>query len=293
MRRALERLASRSRCAGDDMRAQADVAGWLIAEFDTTIDRLPQSFDRAATKAAAAAILARVADRSGRRTCARSVPDLRAGRSTADCRAAGDRVDEAARVGRVRRLRSRDRRSSAQAVAARPGPSSPRCGALDDRLRPSCWAARRSRDRSASEFSEDGDLDAAVTGLAASGSGLESVRTVSQPKSHYRRIPMARFKLFIEYAGTKYSGWQIQKNARTVQGELTRVIADVTGAEAIRAVRLRADRRGRARARAGRASRHHHRHSRRDAAPPDQRRAAERYPPPESRAGAAKVSRAA
>jgi tRNA pseudouridine38-40 synthase len=40
---------------------------------------------------------------------------------------------------------------------------------------------------------------------------------------------MARFKLFIEYAGTKYSGWQIQKNARTVQGELTRIIADTTG----------------------------------------------------------------
>ncbi len=40
---------------------------------------------------------------------------------------------------------------------------------------------------------------------------------------------MARFKLLIEYAGTKYSGWQIQKNARTVQGELTRVIGDVTG----------------------------------------------------------------
>ncbi len=39
---------------------------------------------------------------------------------------------------------------------------------------------------------------------------------------------MARFKLFIEYAGTKYSGWQIQNNARTVQGELTRVIADIT-----------------------------------------------------------------
>ena len=40
---------------------------------------------------------------------------------------------------------------------------------------------------------------------------------------------MARFKLCIEYAGTRYSGWQIQKNARTVQGELTRVIAEVTG----------------------------------------------------------------
>ena len=40
---------------------------------------------------------------------------------------------------------------------------------------------------------------------------------------------MARFKVFIEYAGTKYSGWQIQNNARTIQGELTRVIAEVTG----------------------------------------------------------------
>ena len=40
---------------------------------------------------------------------------------------------------------------------------------------------------------------------------------------------MARFKVFIEYAGTKYSGWQIQKNARTVQGEIARVVAEVTG----------------------------------------------------------------
>jgi tRNA pseudouridine38-40 synthase len=38
-----------------------------------------------------------------------------------------------------------------------------------------------------------------------------------------------RFKLTIEYAGTRYSGWQIQKNARTIQGELSRVIADVAG----------------------------------------------------------------
>ncbi|MDP2207829.1 MAG: tRNA pseudouridine(38-40) synthase TruA [Bacteroidota bacterium] len=29
---------------------------------------------------------------------------------------------------------------------------------------------------------------------------------------------MARFKLYIEYEGTRYSGWQMQKNARTVQG---------------------------------------------------------------------------
>ncbi|MBX2990460.1 MAG: tRNA pseudouridine(38-40) synthase TruA [Bacteroidetes bacterium] len=31
---------------------------------------------------------------------------------------------------------------------------------------------------------------------------------------------MPRFKLYIEYEGTRYSGWQVQKNARTVQGDL-------------------------------------------------------------------------
>lgn len=31
---------------------------------------------------------------------------------------------------------------------------------------------------------------------------------------------MSRFKLYIEYEGTRYSGWQIQKNARTVQGDI-------------------------------------------------------------------------
>jgi tRNA pseudouridine38-40 synthase len=39
---------------------------------------------------------------------------------------------------------------------------------------------------------------------------------------------MPRFKLVVEYAGTRYSGWQIQKNARTVAGELERAIADAT-----------------------------------------------------------------
>jgi tRNA pseudouridine38-40 synthase len=38
-----------------------------------------------------------------------------------------------------------------------------------------------------------------------------------------------RFKLTIEYAGTRYSGWQIQKNARTVQGELDRAVYEATG----------------------------------------------------------------
>lgn len=41
-----------------------------------------------------------------------------------------------------------------------------------------------------------------------------------------------RLKLTIEYAGTRYSGWQIQKNARTIQGELERAIREVTGVDA-------------------------------------------------------------
>ncbi|HLG59520.1 MAG TPA: tRNA pseudouridine(38-40) synthase TruA [Vicinamibacterales bacterium] len=38
-----------------------------------------------------------------------------------------------------------------------------------------------------------------------------------------------RLKLTIEYAGTRYSGWQIQKNAKTVQGEIERAIKTATG----------------------------------------------------------------
>ncbi len=40
---------------------------------------------------------------------------------------------------------------------------------------------------------------------------------------------MPRLKLTIEYAGTRYSGWQIQKNARTVQGEIDRAVRTTTG----------------------------------------------------------------
>ncbi len=35
---------------------------------------------------------------------------------------------------------------------------------------------------------------------------------------------MARFRLDLEYVGTRYSGWQVQKNARTVQGALHEAI---------------------------------------------------------------------
>jgi tRNA pseudouridine38-40 synthase len=40
---------------------------------------------------------------------------------------------------------------------------------------------------------------------------------------------LPRYKLTIEYAGTRYSGWQIQQNARTIQGEIDRAVREVTG----------------------------------------------------------------
>jgi len=43
------------------------------------------------------------------------------------------------------------------------------------------------------------------------------------------RGAVPRFKLTVEYAGTRYSGWQIQKNARTIQGEIDRAVRTVTG----------------------------------------------------------------
>jgi tRNA pseudouridine38-40 synthase len=43
---------------------------------------------------------------------------------------------------------------------------------------------------------------------------------------------MPRFRLTIEYAGTRYSGWQIQKNARTVQGAIEQALREVCGPRA-------------------------------------------------------------
>ena len=40
---------------------------------------------------------------------------------------------------------------------------------------------------------------------------------------------MARYKLTLEYDGTSYSGWQTQKNARSVQGTLIRAAQEIFG----------------------------------------------------------------
>ena len=62
---------------------------------------------------------------------------------------------------------------------------------------------------------------------------------------------MPRYRLTLEYAGTRYSGWQIQKNARTVQGELHRALGTRARRPAVRDLRLRPHRRRRPRARSG------------------------------------------
>lgn len=38
---------------------------------------------------------------------------------------------------------------------------------------------------------------------------------------------MARYKLTLEYEGTRYSGWQIQKNSKTVQGKILEAVKTV------------------------------------------------------------------
>jgi tRNA pseudouridine38-40 synthase len=49
-----------------------------------------------------------------------------------------------------------------------------------------------------------------------------------QTKTNKQKI-FSRFKLILEYEGTRYSGWQKQQNARTVQGELIKACEQIFG----------------------------------------------------------------
>ena len=42
---------------------------------------------------------------------------------------------------------------------------------------------------------------------------------------------MTTFKILLEYDGTRYSGWQDQKNARTIMGELKKAAREIFGGE--------------------------------------------------------------
>ena len=104
---------------------------------------------------------------------------------------------------------------------------------------------------------------------------------------------MPRFKLVIEYAGTRYSGWQIQKNARTVQGEIDRAIREVAGATRVRALRRRAaPTPACTRSRRSRISKLYTTLPPESLQPPHQRRAAGRHPHPDDRQGATSLPRA-
>src|SRR5579862_2576407 len=47
----------------------------------------------------------------------------------------------------------------------------------------------------------------------------------------HNRRSMRTFKLTLEYDGSRFSGWQTQVNARTVQGELQRAADELFGVE--------------------------------------------------------------
>ena len=50
-----------------------------------------------------------------------------------------------------------------------------------------------------------------------------------QKINYSERNDFSRFKLYIEYEGTRYSGWQRQENAKTIQGTISQVARVIFG----------------------------------------------------------------
>jgi tRNA pseudouridine38-40 synthase len=50
-----------------------------------------------------------------------------------------------------------------------------------------------------------------------------------QKRQSSNKKSFSRFKLFIEYEGTRYSGWQKQENAKTIQGTIVKVAGEIFG----------------------------------------------------------------
>jgi len=55
----------------------------------------------------------------------------------------------------------------------------------------------------------------------------------SRSQNNFSTRSFSRFKLYIEYEGTRYSGWQKQPNARTIQGELIKSCEKIFGKDFI------------------------------------------------------------
>ena len=56
-----------------------------------------------------------------------------------------------------------------------------------------------------------------------------SDKNYHQKKSYSDKKVFSRFKLFIEYEGTRYSGWQKQENAKTIQGTIVKSAREIFG----------------------------------------------------------------
>jgi tRNA pseudouridine38-40 synthase len=56
-----------------------------------------------------------------------------------------------------------------------------------------------------------------------------SNKNYHQKKSYSDKKAFSRFKLFIEYEGTRYSGWQKQENAKTIQGTIVKAANEIFG----------------------------------------------------------------
>ena len=56
-----------------------------------------------------------------------------------------------------------------------------------------------------------------------------SDKNYHQKKSYSDKKVFFRFKLFIEYEGTRYSGWQKQENAKTIQGTIVKAANEIFG----------------------------------------------------------------
>jgi tRNA pseudouridine38-40 synthase len=55
----------------------------------------------------------------------------------------------------------------------------------------------------------------------------------NEKKKYSVKKDFSRFKLFIEYEGTRYSGWQKQENAKTIQGTIVKAAREIFGDEFI------------------------------------------------------------
>ena len=61
-------------------------------------------------------------------------------------------------------------------------------------------------------------------------------KKISNSKKHFKEMKrfvkeknFSRFKLFMEYEGTRYSGWQKQENAKTIQGTIVKAATEIFG----------------------------------------------------------------